>query len=28
MEVSGSNEVKHLKIAQTKSFKLHCGDWW
>lgn len=28
MEVSGSNEVKHLKIAQTKSFKLHCRDGW
>lgn len=28
MEVSGSNEVKHLKIAQTKSFKLYCRDGW
>lgn len=28
MEVSGSNEVRHLKIAWTKCFKVHCGEQW
>lgn len=28
MEVSGSNEVKHLKIAWTNCFKVHCGERW